>query len=84
MIHLANDGKISGADEFLPLLILVVLHCNPRDLHTNVEYISYFRSPTKMGTEAGYYFTNLVSSVAFIRELDHTKLSGITKEEFQK
>lgn len=80
----ASEGKPTGADDFFPILIYIVIRSNPKDLHTNIEFISNFRNPNKMGSEAGYYFTHLISAVAFLKDLNHSKLTGITKEEYQK
>jgi hypothetical protein len=53
----------TSADSFVPLLILVVLHANPEHLVSNVQYILRFRNQEKLGGEAGYYLSSLVSSL---------------------
>lgn len=54
-------GRVS-ADELLSATIWMVLRSNPYFLHSNIKYVTYFSAPTKLYTsEAGYYFTNLVS-----------------------
>ena len=47
----------------MPLLIYVVLHANPDHLVSNVQYILRFRNQEKLGGEAGYYLSSLVSGV---------------------
>ncbi|KAJ3565077.1 hypothetical protein NP233_g7873 [Leucocoprinus birnbaumii] len=76
--------KEEGADSFLPILIFVVLKANPDHLLSNVEFISRFRNPTKLQSEAGYYLSSLMGAVSFIETMDHTSLSCITQEEFEK
>jgi hypothetical protein len=49
----------------MPLLIYVVLQANPEHLVSNVQYILRFRNQEKLGGEAGYYLSSLVS-VAFL------------------
>jgi hypothetical protein len=56
----AKTGDTS-ADSFVPLLILVVLQANPEHLVSNVQYILRFRNQDKLGGEAGYYLSSLVS-----------------------
>lgn len=50
-----------SADSFMPLLIYVVLQANPDHLVSNVQYILRFRNQEKLGGEAGYYLSSLVS-----------------------
>ena len=45
----------------MPLLIYVVLQSNPDHLVSNVQYILRFRNQEKLGGEAGYYLSSLVS-----------------------
>ncbi|KAJ7043737.1 hypothetical protein C8F04DRAFT_1028802 [Mycena alexandri] len=76
--------KEEGADSFVPILIYVVLKANPDHLLSNVEFINRFRNPAKLQSEAGYYLSSLMGAVSFIETMDHTSLSNITQEEFEK
>jgi len=76
--------KEEGADSFVPILIFVVLKANPDHLLSNVEFINRFRNPGKLQSEAGYYLSSLTGAVSFIESMDHTSLSNIDKEEFEK
>ncbi|EKM48418.1 uncharacterized protein PHACADRAFT_214810 [Phanerochaete carnosa HHB-10118-sp] len=76
--------KEEGADSFIPILICVVLKANPDHLLSNVEFINRFRNPTKLQSEAGYYLSSLMGAVSFIETMDHTSLSNITQEEFER
>lgn len=60
---LKNSKKSdTSADSFVPLLIYVVLHANPDHLVSNIQYILRFRNQEKLGGEAGYYLSSLVST----------------------
>ncbi|KAJ2889148.1 hypothetical protein FB639_000124 [Coemansia asiatica] len=72
-----------GADRFLPLLIYVVITACPPKLVSNVMYITRFRSPERLQSEAGYYVTNLQGAIAFIESMDASCLS-ISQEVFDK
>ncbi|KAG8533426.1 uncharacterized protein KY384_002209 [Bacidia gigantensis] len=68
LLDLAQQGLLrnsqssdTSADAFVPLLIFVVLHANPEHLVSNVQYILRFRNQDKLGGEAGYYLSSLVS-----------------------
>ncbi|KAJ1653785.1 hypothetical protein IWQ61_006166 [Dispira simplex] len=78
----AKGGEV-GADTFLPVLIYVVIKANPPQLVSNVQYISRFRSPDKLQSEAGYYLTNLMGAITFIETMDASCLS-ISQDEFDK
>ncbi|KAG6336024.1 hypothetical protein ID866_3059 [Astraeus odoratus] len=79
--HLHKD---EGADTFVPVLIYVVLKANPDHLLSNIEFINRFRNPVKLQSEAGYYLSSLMGAVQFIETMDHTSLSNITQEEFER
>jgi hypothetical protein len=82
----------------MPLLIYVVLQANPDHLVSNVQYILRFRNQEKLGGEAGYYLSSLVSlrsniherlanifklgAVQFIENLDRTTLT-VSDEDFE-
>ncbi len=53
---------VAGADDFLPLLIYTVIHANPPNLASNLEYIQRFRFQSRMISESAYFYTQLVSS----------------------
>ena len=46
------------------MLIYTILRGNPPNLLSNVLYIQRFRSPEKLLSEPGYYFTNLARAAA--------------------
>lgn len=52
--------RLAGADDFLPVLIYVVIHANPPQLASNLEYIQRFRMHSRMVSESAYFFTQLV------------------------
>ncbi|KAI9230592.1 MAG: hypothetical protein DHS80DRAFT_28661 [Piptocephalis tieghemiana] len=77
------EGPDAGADKFFPILIYVVLKSDVEQLVSNVQYISRFRDPTKLESEAGYYLTNLMGVISFLERMDSSSLS-ISQEEFDK
>ncbi|CAO2834724.1 unnamed protein product [Amaranthus hypochondriacus] len=70
----ANENP-PGADEFLPVLIYVTIKANPPQLHLNLQYIQRYRRQSRLVSEAAYYFTNILSAVSFISNIDAQALS---------
>lgn len=79
----ASDDSPPGADEFLPVLIFVTLKANPPQLHSNLQYIQRYRRQTRLVSETAYYFTNMLSAVSFILDIDAKSLS-MDATEFEK
>lgn len=61
----------------MPLLIYVTLQANPEHIVSNVQYILRFRNQDKLGGEAGYYLSSLVS---LLHELFQTSLANLSTD----
>ncbi|KAG0546728.1 hypothetical protein BDA96_01G018600 [Sorghum bicolor] len=82
-ISMSNDRTLSGADEFLPILIYITIKANPPQLHSNLKFVQLFRRETKLISEVEYYLTNLISAKMFIIDVNASSLS-MEGSEFQK
>ncbi|XP_010364724.2 ras and Rab interactor 1 isoform X1 [Rhinopithecus roxellana] len=67
-----QEGEDAGADEFLPLLSLVLAHCDLPELLLEAEYMSELLEPSLLTGEGGYYLTSLSASLALLSGLGHT------------
>lgn len=72
-----------GADEFFPVLVFITLQAAPENLHSSLLYISRFRHPSKLVSEAAYYLTHLQSACTFLRTLQPEQLS-IHPDDFKR
>ncbi|XWS21993.1 hypothetical protein CRYUN_Cryun30bG0105400 [Craigia yunnanensis] len=72
---ISEDRVLGGADDFLPVLIYVMIKANPPQLHSNLKFIQLYRRQCKLISEAAYFFTNLVSAKSFIVDLNAKSLS---------
>eukprot|EP00038_Savillea_parva_P018022 m.22178 g.22178 ORF g.22178 m.22178 type:complete len:461 (-) comp3964_c0_seq1:246-1628(-) len=75
--------KASGADEFFPMLVFVIISANPKNLYSNMRFIQRFRNEDKLCGEAGYYFTTLEGAIEFASKLTPDNLT-ISKDEFDR
>lgn len=73
-----------SADQFLPVLVFVVIQANPPMLPADMKYLTQFSNPRRlMSGETGYYFTNLCCALEFIEKASGSSLN-ISDEEFNK
>lgn len=71
-----------SADQFLPVLVFVVIQANPPMLPADMKYLTRFSNPRRlMSGETGYYFTNLCCALEFIEKASGASLN-ISEEEF--
>ncbi|KAG6579007.1 Vacuolar protein sorting-associated protein 9A, partial [Cucurbita argyrosperma subsp. sororia] len=80
---IASNENPPGADEFLPVLIYVIIKANPPQLHSNLLYIQRYRGQSRLTGEAAYFFTNILSAESFISNIDANALS-MEETEFGK
>lgn len=82
MVWQANKESLkpTGADDFLPVLIYVVLKAQPKNPMSNIEFIRDFRLPHRLRGEEDYYFTAYDSALAFLEKLDASHLKIDPKE----
>ncbi|GMI49145.1 hypothetical protein TrCOL_g7709 [Triparma columacea] len=77
-----EPGEMPGADDFLPALILAIVHANPPRFSSNLDYVQNFAQERQMMSEAGYVLTHMFSAVQFLQMLDASSLS-ISKEDYE-
>jgi len=77
-----SKGESPIPDVFIPCLIYTVIQANPKELHSNVEYLAAYRGQQFMRDERGHYFLHFASAVSFIWRADDRALS-MSPEEFE-
>lgn len=68
-------NKASGADEFFPMLVYVIISAKPLNLYSNMRFIQRFRNEYKLSGEPGYYFTTLQGAIEFVGKLSPENLT---------
>jgi hypothetical protein len=71
----------SGADDFLPSLLLLSCRVNPENFCSNISFIEHFRDPQMMDAECEYDLTSLQSSAHFWMTCQAAHLQ-MTQEEY--
>lgn len=78
-----GDTSLPGADELLPVMILVILYVRPKEIHSEVKFLTLYTRSEKLLSEAGYLLTTFISAVSFIDTVNKDSLT-IDPEEFEK
>lgn len=78
-----GTNNVHGADDFFPIISFVLLKANPPQMHSNIQFITRFRAPSKLITESGYYFTQVETSLLWLEKLVPSQVT-IDPDLFQK
>lgn len=85
LLCLASETSAPGADEFVPVLVYVVIHANPPGLLSTMQYVTNFYDKRLSGEEA-YYWMQFCAAIAFIKTLrsgsNWTLTSSVVSEGF--
>ncbi|XP_058015577.1 GTPase-activating protein and VPS9 domain-containing protein 1 [Ahaetulla prasina] len=72
LLSLANEDSVPGADDFVPVLVFVIIKANPPCLLSTVQYISSFYANSLTGEES-YWWMQFTAAVEFIKTIDERK-----------
>lgn len=79
----AGEGEAFGADDSLPLFILVVLRANPKMFSSVLAYAECFTARAQMLTEQGYALTQARAAVTFAESVRPEHLAGLRPGEWE-
>ena len=69
LLSMANDKSVPAADEFMPVLIFVIIKANPACLLSTVQYVNSFYGNRLQGEEH-YWWMQFSSVVEYIKTMD--------------
>uniref|UniRef100_A0A3B3WCE0 GTPase-activating protein and VPS9 domain-containing protein 1 n=1 Tax=Poecilia mexicana TaxID=48701 RepID=A0A3B3WCE0_9TELE len=72
LLSLANEDSVPGADDFVPVLVFVLIRANPPCLLSTVQYINNFYASRLSGEEC-YWWMQFTAAVEFIKTIDDRK-----------
>jgi hypothetical protein len=67
---MANERSVPAADDFMPVLIYVLIKSDARQLLSNVQFIREFYEKRLSGEEQ-YWWMQFVSAIEFIKTMDY-------------
>ena len=70
LLSMANERSVPAADDFMPVLILVLIKSGVTSLMSNVQYVSGFYEKRLTGEEQ-YWWMQFVSAIEFIKTMDY-------------
>ncbi|CAC5390983.1 GTPase-activating protein and VPS9 domain-containing protein 1 [Mytilus coruscus] len=71
LLSMANDKSVPAADEFMPVLIFVIIKANPPCLLSTVQYVNSFYGNRLQGEEQ-YWWMQFSSVVEYIKTMDYS------------
>ncbi|CAM9590625.1 unnamed protein product [Lampetra fluviatilis] len=72
LLSLANEDSVPGADDFVPVLVYVVIKANPPCMLSTVQYINNFYEKRLSGEEQ-YWWMQFTAAIEFIKTIDDRK-----------
>jgi len=69
LLSLAQDKSAPGADDFVPVLVFVIIKANPPSLLSTVQYVDNFYRDRLQGEDC-YWWMQFVGAVEFIKTMD--------------
>jgi len=70
LLSMANERSVPAADDFMPVLIYVLIKANPPSLLSTVQYIRGFYEKRLSGEEQ-YWWMQFSSAIEFIKTMDY-------------
>ncbi|XP_048841556.1 ras and Rab interactor 3-like [Brienomyrus brachyistius] len=82
-MSVSSPGKAHGADDFLPVLMYVLVRCNMTTLLLDVEYMMELMDPALQLGEGSYYLTTTYGALEHIKNYDKLEVTGQLSLEIQ-
>jgi hypothetical protein len=69
---MSNEKCVPAADDFMPVLIYVLIQANPPSLLSTVQYVNNFYERRLAGEEQ-YWWMQFSSAIEFIKTMDYSQ-----------
>ncbi|XP_056011330.1 GTPase-activating protein and VPS9 domain-containing protein 1-like isoform X6 [Ostrea edulis] len=71
LLSMANEKAVPAADDFIPVLIFVIIKANPPCLLSTIQYVQSFYG-NRIGGEEQYWWIQFCSAAEFIKTMEYT------------
>ncbi|XP_046579277.1 LOW QUALITY PROTEIN: GTPase-activating protein and VPS9 domain-containing protein 1-like [Haliotis rubra] len=71
LLSMANEKSVPAADDFIPVLIFVLIKANPPCLLSTIQYVNSFYE-SRLAGEEQYWWMQFSSAVEFIKTMDYS------------
>ena len=68
LLSMANEKSVPAADDFMPVLIYVLIKANPQSLLSTIQYVNSFYEK-RMSGEEQYWWMQFCSAIEFIKTM---------------
>ena len=72
LLSMASEKSVPAADDFMPVLIFVLIKANPPSLLSTVQYVNSFYEKRLQGEEQ-YWWMQFSSAIEFIKTMDYVE-----------
>jgi len=69
LLSLAQDKSVPAADDFMPVLVFVIIKANPPSLLSTVQYVDNFYRDRLQGEDC-YWWMQFVGAIEFIKTME--------------
>ncbi|XP_070532532.1 GTPase-activating protein and VPS9 domain-containing protein 1-like [Ptychodera flava] len=69
LLSMANENSVPGADDFVPVLVYVLIKANPPSLLSTIQYVNSFYDKRLSGEEQ-YWWMQFCAAIEFIKTID--------------
>ncbi|CAL8391338.1 unnamed protein product [Arctogadus glacialis] len=74
-----SPGRMSGADEFLPMMTYVLAQCDLPQLDHEILYMMELLDPSQLNGEGGYYLTSAYGAMSLIRNFQEEQAARLLR-----
>ena len=80
-----STGKSENSvDDFLPIMMYVVIKAKPKMLASNINYINLFLDPLLKKQSMGHLLYQLSLIISILQNFSYKNLINVTEEEYKK